>query len=335
MSMLKEFNGREFPEGSWRYETKDRMIAGQTPNKVWLYTVDVCEDVESGKTLLRLVRWVARKENGDSPTKVWRFRGAYNLRSLSHWDAISRTVDALLHEDIPLKETGILKPHEIDSQIIQSKDEEINALESAVERGKTALVSHKAQLRKSKQRIKEMKSHIGDYRETLKKFKTLVEKPSTNERRIHGFIDREKPFWIFGLEYVAIRSKVAFPPPPSRKKYEFDLMLDRFDRFMDLVELKGPNENLFSKRTKHRSKINQSLSVALGQVIAYLSECDKIRRKTLVRPNALIVIGNKKTDDPSQRRLLASHMSRVEILTYTDLLKHGEQLLKHIEGKKT
>ncbi len=331
---MENYNGRSFPDKSKRYETKDRMIAGQTPNKVWLYTVDVCEDVESGKTLLRLVRWVARVENGDSSTKIWRFGGAYNLRSLSHWDAISRTVDALLHEGIPLKETGILKPHEIESQTIQSKEEEINVLESLLNRERTALVSHKAQLRKSKQRIIEMRSHIGDYRETLKEFKTLVERFSTNERKIHEFIERERPFWVFGLEYVAIRSKVAFPPPPRRKKYEFDLMLDRFDRFMDLVELKGPNENLFSRRTKHRFKINQSLSVALGQVIAYLSECDKIRRKTLVRPNALIVIGNKKTDDPTQRRLLASHMSRVEILTYTDLLKHGEQLLKHIEGKK-
>src|SRR5439155_13628633 len=148
-----------------------------------------------------------------------------------------------------------------------------------------------------------------------------------------AFIERNKPFWMFGLEYTDVESKVKFPP--RSKKFEFDLMLRRIDGFTDLVELKGPNESLFDRRTRRRSKLNTALAEALGQVFTYLNECDRHGAFRLFKPKAIVVIGNRRTDDPRQRRLLTSHLARVEILTYSDLFCHGTRLLKHLEASKS
>jgi len=64
-------------------------------------------------------------------------------------------------------------------------------------------------------------------------------------------------------------------------------MLRRNDGFLDLVELKGPNTNLFDMRTRNRTNINVDLSTALGQVLAYLHECDRGKRKKIFKPKAL------------------------------------------------
>ena len=111
-------------------------------------------------------------------------------------------------------------------------------------------------------------------------------------------------------------------------------MLRRLDGFHDLVELKGPNDSLFDRRTKNRWKLNAKLSEALGQVIVYLDACDRYRRAGLFKPKAVIVIGNKGTDNLRQRKLLGSRLAHVEILTYSELVERGGQLLKHLEGWK-
>ena len=110
-------------------------------------------------------------------------------------------------------------------------------------------------------------------------------------------------------------------------------MLKRFDGFKDLVELKSPNARLFRKASERRSRLTGPLAEALGQVVAYLNACDMYQRIDLFRPKAFIVIGNKTTDDEKQRRLLQSHLTQVEILTYSSLIERGESLLRHLRGK--
>jgi len=149
---------------------------------------------------------------------------------------------------------------------------------------------------------------------------------------VHEFIEKANPFWLFGLEYLALDCKVPFPE--KKPVFFFDIMLRRLDGFHDLVELKGPNDSLFDRRTKNRWKLNAKLSEALGQVIVYLDACDRYRRAGLFKPKAVIVIGNKETDNLRQRKLLGSRLAHVEILTYSELVARGGQLLKHLEGWK-
>ena len=92
-------------------------------------------------------------------------------------------------------------------------------------------------------------------------------------------------------------------------------MLRRNDGFLDLVELKGPNTNLFDMRTRNRTNINVDLSTALGQVLAYLHECDRGKRKKIFKPKALTVIGRRTKENDRQKRLLVSHLARVDVLT--------------------
>ena len=70
-------------------------------------------------------------------------------------------------------------------------------------------------------------------------------------------------------------------------------------------------ENLFDKETKRRNKPNKALSEAIGQVFTYLHVCDTINLKNILKPKAMIVVGKKKTDKLSERRIFSSYLNNV------------------------
>ncbi len=324
------FGGRLFLENE-RYQVRDRHVTGETQNKVWLYTVDVATEVDSGRAILQLVRWRARLGEGRPPQKLWkRFRN-YNIRSTEQWESASRAIDACIHGASLAPDPDFLRLATPATEA-RTEQDQLDDVTAELQRVKEADQLHRAEKRRAEQRLREMKRHVGTYRRALAEFKSLVENTDTKETTVHTFIERTRPFWMFGLEYTDFESKVRFPP--RSQKFEFDLMLKRIDGFYDLVELKGPNDSLFDRRTRRRSKLNVALAGALGQVFTYLNECDRQGAMRLFKPKAIIVIGNRKTDDPRQRRLVTSHLSRVEILTYSELLNHGTTLLRHLEAWK-
>jgi hypothetical protein len=176
-----------------------------------------------------------------------------------------------------------------------------------------------------------MKLKMQELEIILDEYRKLISNQNTTETDVHKFMVEKDVFWMFGLEYIRIKSKVRYPP--GKKHYEFDLMLERHDSFWDLVELKGPNENLFDKRTTRRSKPNEKLSEAIAQVFTYLYAIDKTSDQNIVKPKAYIVIGNEKTDRPSERRIFSSHLSNIELITHSELYSRGLLLLKHIKSK--
>ena len=112
-------------------------------------------------------------------------------------------------------------------------------------------------------------------------------------------------------------------------------MLKRLDGFQDLVELKGPHERLFTAvgRARRRYRINQGLGHALGQVMSYLEACDRHGDGLLHHPRAIIVIGDEKTDNPNQRRLLMAHLTQVDITPYSELIRQAEAFLRQLETR--
>lgn len=336
------FNGRNLAESeneSNYYTLTRRYTVGLSSNKVWLYTVDVVDDVRAGKPIVRLRRWRARL---DGNVAVWRPTRAYNVRSKEQWDKASQMVEACLSELGGMADPRFQSSFtRLDSQANEVQEEPSGLPEPpspeeevpSVDDLEHELIHAKAERRMADRRYRELRQHVKTYRHILLKLSVLVESSETNETDVHRFILEHNARWLFGLEYSALKSEVWFPP--GSRDYRFDLMLKRFDGFSDLVELKSPNVRPFAREAGgKRSRLTRPLSSAIGQVVAYLNACDRFPSKDLFRPKAFIVVGKESTDSPEQRRLLQSHMTQVEILTYSSLIERGKSLLQHVRGQR-
>jgi hypothetical protein len=335
--VIKSYGGRIFVEGDF-YKIIERVITGLSKNKVWIYTVEKIlekyrdSDEYSDKPIIRVVRWRAINDV-TSKKKIWRYNGSYNIRSADQWSSASEAVELLIDEEIEDSGFVLISKEEhkkLHSKLLQ-KEDKIAGLGSQIRKLKDVESSTVAELAAFKKRYSLMRSNIKKYEGELKDFNKLISDKKTTETKIHKFIIDKSVYWLFGLEYVDIKSKVKFPP--GKNFYEFDLMIKRHDGFWDLVELKGPNENLFDKRTKRRNKPNQKLSEAISQAITYLNVCDQVGNKEIFKPKAYAVIGKDKTDKPKERRLFESYLNNIDLITYSELYKRGKKLLEYI--KKT
>lgn len=340
MSIRRQFLSRTFVETEF-FQPQERLIAGKTSNNVWLYTVERGTELEchtgnqSRRPMVKIIRWRARNRSHNK--KIWQYYRSYNVRSTDEWENISNCVDILIAGNvqdqifipitIPIREYNRLsenfdklKLETSERRRLLSKITSLRKIDSARE----------AERQSFKKRLSLMRSNVRKFETVLRDFKKTISNPDTTETQVHKFLVDHDAFWMFGLEYIGIQPKVKFPPHGNY--YEFDLMLQRHDGFWDLVELKGPNENLFDKRTSKRNKPNQKLSEAVGQVFTYLFAIDKTWNPDIVKPQAYIIIGNKETDLPSQRRIFASYLSNVNLITYRELYERGKQLLKYVKN---
>nr|MBI4157068.1 DUF4263 domain-containing protein [Candidatus Woesearchaeota archaeon] len=333
MDKILTCNERTFIESEF-YELINRYPVLLSSNSVWLYSVDECyeRDRTSGKLtdkrVIRVTKWRAINDKKNKKIKYWRIFRSYNIRSMEEWSLTSEIVNAIIGDGLSNPNFVVL-PKEKYKNFLRKKDE-ISELNAKFKKIKDLESSNIVQLNIFKRRFNIMKSNVKDYENKLKKFKTLIDSSKSTETDVHNyFIANKDIFWIFGLEYIGIEHKVWFPP--GKKDYQFDIMLQRYDNFYDLVELKGPNENLFDRRTEKRSKPNQKFSEAIGQVFTYLHICDTKNIKNIFKPKSLIVIGKQKTDKIQDRRIFSSHLSNVEIITYTELYNRGKKLIDYIK----
>lgn len=338
MSVIREYNSRIFSESKY-FQPHDRRIAGLSRNHVWLYTVERGFELDSdtgkkfNRTIVRIVRWRAINDRANGQ-KYWRRRSSYNVRSGQEWEITSNLVDNLIEGDIQDNRFIPITVEEADRLYADSrkqKSEKRKMLDMIRHLRNIGSVTETG-LHLLKQKLLLMRSNVQELESILRKFKDLISNTTTTETQVHKFLVDYRAFWMFGLEYIRIKPKVRFPPGDNN--YEFDLMLQRHDDFWDLVELKGPNENLFDRRTRRRSKPNQKLSEAMGQVFTYLYAIDRTTwDPNIVKPKAYIVIGKKETDRPSERRIFASYLGNVNLITYFDLYERGRLLLKHIKDR--
>ncbi len=329
--------GRVFEEYK-KYKVFERKIAGIAKNNVWVYTVERLVELDdrgnsTKKTVIRIAKWRARIDKNNN-TKYWQFHRGYNIRSPKEWELVSQIVDYYFEDnESSFREESFVKLPIEEYEFLRKVKQENIQLKKFIKRIIEITTTLSAQEEIYRKRLELMRKNLENYQETLKDFEELISDPKTRETDVHNFLQEYKPFWMFGLEYIDIESKVKFPPGAKKDYFEFDLMLRRYDGFYDLVELKSPNENIFDKRTKMRSKPNKSLSEALGQVITYLHYCDKHGNAQILKPKAFIVIGKKSKDKTTFRRIFTSYLNNIDILTYSELVERGNQLLKHI--KKT
>jgi Domain of unknown function (DUF4263) len=187
-------------------------------------------------------------------------------------------------------------------------------------------------------------------RSQLDELRRIVENPTSNERDdIHPQL--KNMVWIFGGRYIG----------ESRRRQlttgdVLDIPLLRPDGSLHVVELKGANIPSLVHRYRGPSEplvttigreempliVGTAVHEAVGQAMNYLCHLDEDRDHILTkfkietrRASATVLIGHPRfvqgnlsqQEIASTLRTYNSHLSRIEVVHYDDLLDHGERYL--------
>ncbi|MGB0906749.1 MAG: Shedu anti-phage system protein SduA domain-containing protein [Maricaulaceae bacterium] len=148
--------------------------------------------------------------------------------------------------------------------------------------------------------------------------------------------------WLFGVNYQE---------PIEKQKVNItgvmpDYLFPRIDGFVDLLEIKLPNEEVIVPDSSHAGSYrwNAETAKAIGQVVSYLSEIERLqleieklalenqnRKVSMLKPRAYILIGNSEGWPQAKLnglRKLNNYLHGIEVLTYQELIDRGEAFLK-------
>lgn len=183
-----------------------------------------------------------------------------------------------------------------------------------------------------------MSERLDDARAAADGFDELLE--TAGETEVQNFLERHP--WLLGLDYAQIRPR----QPVIRGAVDF--LLERFDRFHDLLELKSPDDRIFETHGKNpdiRSasafRVSRPLALALAQVHAYrdaLSEegmHEKFYGLPHTRdPKITILIGVASELSDQEERILRElncSLHRVEVVPFDVLAGRAHAVLDNVE----
>ncbi len=169
--------------------------------------------------------------------------------------------------------------------------------------------------------IEQFKQEIHDETNVLEHFEKIIGSAISTENAVGQFL-KKNPY-IFGLHYVNASSedKIGL-------NGRTDFLMEKVDGYYDVIELKGPNENIFVQEgDNHYFILSAVAKNATSQMMSYLSKYDILylsqkeeTQKDVLYPKGIIVIGKRKE---SERRALKIHnhfLNHIEIKTYDDIL---------------
>jgi Domain of unknown function (DUF4263) len=231
----------------------------------------------------------------------------------------------------PLRETKgqtgqINLPSEAQDEIREILESENKDLQQKIQRLSTSLE----------------KSKLTAYKEKLKDFKQRLDMDDPEASRENSWQEWiYKNNWIFGIQYGM---HIGHPKVGFRSI--LDYLFPTPDGFIDILEIKKPSYEVIKEDKSHPGAFKWSGEVneAIGQVIKYLSEIElhqliiaqNLKRElslelSTIKPRAFILIG--KSDDWNDTkkeafRRLNHSLHGIEVLTYTHLLRRGENFIK-------
>jgi Shedu protein SduA, C-terminal len=183
---------------------------------------------------------------------------------------------------------------------------------------------------------------LADARVAIGEYSSHLENPESNETSFQNFI--EGNLWLLGLDYVNMRPRHDVP------RGALDFILERFDGFHDLLELKDPHDPIIEApdaedgRPPSASlyKLSPALSNALAQVHVYrdiltanaqlLDEQYGLPQSR--DPSIVIVIGRAAALSPDRSRVLRElnkSLHRVEVVPYDVLGRRAGAILDSVE----
>ncbi|MFJ9241206.1 Shedu anti-phage system protein SduA domain-containing protein [Streptomyces sp. NPDC101776] len=170
----------------------------------------------------------------------------------------------------------------------------------------------------------------------LKELRTVVEDPRAAEADLQRALEGQ--YWIFGGRFVGEAAQRRLVPGD-----EVDIPLIRGDGALHIVELKRAMSfrTPLVKRHRHAWVPGGAVNDAFAQAINYLTGLDENREHIRAefgietrRASALVLVGHPALhpDVPEEEinealRTFNSHIARVEVLTYKELLDNAERSL--------
>lgn len=165
--------------------------------------------------------------------------------------------------------------------------------------------------------------------------RAAVEDPSSSEQRLQEIL--QEHWWMFGSRYVGMtaRRKITLLD-------QFDIPLVRADGALHVVELKKACVPKLLVEHRSHNALGPEVHLAVSQAQNYLAALD--RQETVIRAElgldcrrafATVVIGHPEHADRGTHeeiseaiRIYNSHLSRIEVLTYEDLVSGAERALE-------
>ena len=148
--------------------------------------------------------------------------------------------------------------------------------------------------------------------------------------------------WLFGVNYQKPIEKAKINISGIMPDYLFPTL----DGFVDILEIKLPTDDVIVEDRVHTNawKWSPETNTAIGQVVNYLGEIDRLRREiepslrqiynielSLLKPHAYILVGdgtNWSTYKKDALRKMNHALHGIEVITYKDLLGRGQESLK-------
>lgn len=189
-------------------------------------------------------------------------------------------------------------------------------------------------------------SNIALFQKRIEELKQRIKKRYSETRgRLSWQSWIYKNNWLFGIHYQEPiqKQRVGFDSIP-------DYLFPTIDGFLDILEIKLPTAEVILDDESHPGSYRWSskVSEAIGQVVKYLHEIElhqlelqqKIQRRYKdvyksgifsIKPRAFILIGSKDgwhEEKLEAFRKLNYSLHGIEILTYSDLLDRGNQIVE-------
>ncbi|GGW50354.1 Shedu anti-phage system protein SduA domain-containing protein [Streptomyces caelestis] len=170
----------------------------------------------------------------------------------------------------------------------------------------------------------------------LKELRAVVEDGKATEADVQRALDGQ--YWIFGGRFVGEAAQRRLVPGD-----EVDIPLIRGDGALHIVELKRVMSLKGPLVKRHRNAWVPAAQVheAVGQAVNYLTGLDENRERLRAdfgietrRASALVLVGHPvlhpevpEAEINEALRTFNSHLTRVEVLTYKELLDNAERSL--------
>lgn len=186
-----------------------------------------------------------------------------------------------------------------------------------------------------------LEERIADARRQLAEYKELIGGVTVTETDVQRFLEQHP--WIVGLTYVRARPRVEIP------RGALDFVLDRYDGFLDFLELKGPGEQIVVESRDADGRppsasaysLGPGLSKALAQTHLYRANLDDTRGLAAQyglndtrQARIMIVLGRSTDLSPNAKEILRQlnlSLHRVEVIPYDLLGERTEGWLRSIE----
>jgi len=307
------------------------------------FWADRFDEIKKLKTYDRDFGWMhlvigKSKEDGHFILRLKKYGNSFNINSKKHLAYVqkllnegSRELD--WHQELNDKEIKeLIKKNKGFKELKQKTRKQIEQQKEVIDE----LFSQFGKLREEKFKI-----DLDIFKKEIKQFKLLLRKES-KEKELQIWL-YEHP-WIFGPTYVD-NSKEEI----NREGDKIDFLMQRYDTFYDIFELKLSSCKLFigeNKKNVLRQDISRKYPMsadvkdAISQVIEYLEEyeLDKTnvfwKKGILIhKPKATIVIGRSDEKERRALKTLNSYLNNIEIITYDDIVGKATNFIKLIENR--